>query len=149
MSGRYSLPENLSDVDVAWAAGLVIGEGSVGRVRSTNASGTFEYIGLQLGMYDRRAIARFASTFGIVYLESYLKHRRHWFYKVYPRGRTAEKILSALWPHIRGTDKGDQLLRISEDLGLRSWVTGKRCGERSQLQRAIRGRRTSARRKSR
>lgn len=61
--------------DVTWCAGLFVGEGCVGRTISRNSSGRFEYLILQIGMYDERSIKRFARTFGVRYFPLKLKNR--------------------------------------------------------------------------
>jgi hypothetical protein len=126
--------------DVAWAAGLFVGEGNVGRSISRTTSGTFEYIHIQIGMYDERAISQFATAVGVSYRKLFLKARSRFFYRVLVRGRTAERILASMWPYIEGTDKGDQALVYAKRLGVEDWITGYRTDARPQLNRIKRGR---------
>jgi hypothetical protein len=139
---HYRLPR-IRAADIAWAAGLFIGEGCVGISHSRKKVRTFHYLGLQLSMYDERAVARFARIFALNYQTHWLKRQKHYIYKVFPRGRTAEKILAAMWPHLRGTDKGDQAVAKASKLRILGWITGTKQGRRRQLQLAHRGRKPS------
>lgn len=111
--------------EVEWCAGLFCGEGCVGVSVSHKSQGDYSYLSLQIGMYDERSIRRFAKTFGVPYTTFFLPKQKHVFYKVMVRGRTAERILALLWPHIKETDKGDQTLRHAKFLGVEKWLIGK------------------------
>lgn len=127
-------------MNVAWASGLFAGEGCVGVAVSRIKSGNYPYMLLQIGMYDERSIARFAETFGVNYGFVFLANRNRNFYRCNVRGRTAEKVFAKMWPFLKGTDKGDQILRVSEKLDVVDWVIGKRTDDRPQLQNQHRGR---------
>jgi hypothetical protein len=129
--------------NIAWAAGIFTGEGCTGRVFCKNSSGVFEYLSLQIGMYDERSIARFATIFSASYRGLFLRTRQRWFYKVHLRGRPAERAIARMWPYLKGTDKGDQAYAAADRLGVADWITGKRRGERPQLQNVRRGRKAA------
>lgn len=96
--------------DRAWAAGLFVGEGWCGTVDRRN--GTLTYVSLTVSMLDERAVARFAEIVGRPYYWwelSYDKARQ--VYRCQAIGRTAERILTELFPAMIGTDKGDQTIR--------------------------------------
>lgn len=121
---------------IPWAAGLLVGEGSVGVSKSRH----HDYLAVQLSMMDERAVTLFAKACGTVPVQRYeLKDRGYPMYKVMLRGRPAERAIAAMWPWIKGTDKGDQALRAARKLRLVNWITGKREGLRPENKTRRRG----------
>src|SRR5438105_598356 len=105
------------DTDLSWAAGLFIGEGNVGQTKGHSRSGlSYTYLYIQLSMYDERAIERFSDIMRINYSTMWLPSQAHWIYKVSSSGRIAERILSVMWPWLKGTDKADQALKYAQML---------------------------------
>ena len=134
----------LDHVGLAWASGLLVGEGSIGTVTSKNSSGVYEYLHIQISMYDERAIKRFADIFKLSYREIFLKQRQHLIYKATATGRTAENMLRDMWPFLEGTDKADQALLHARKIGVEAWITEKELGDRPQLTDKPRGRTSAA-----
>ena len=130
----------VSEADVAWCAGLFVGEGHAGRAITRGSSGVYEYISLILAMYDRRAVERFANVLGLNCHHLFNKLRQHDYWRVLVRGRTAERAFAVLWPFLSDTDKGDQILKQAERLGIQKWITGEETGVRPQLNNVKRGR---------
>lgn len=130
--------------ELAWASGLLVGEGCVGTCVCRNSSGSFQYLSIQIGMYDERAISRFAAVFDVPYRKQLLVSRQRDFYKVQIRGRPAERAIARMWKYIHNTDKGDQALVAARKLGVEDWITGAATGVRPQLNRTQRGRKTHA-----
>ncbi|MGH7176513.1 MAG: hypothetical protein ACREJC_03945 [Tepidisphaeraceae bacterium] len=128
------------EAELAWAAGLFVGEGNVGRTYAHKPNRSYEYLHIQLGMRDQRSVSRFARVFGFSCRPIFLKKRGYDFFKVQVRGRNAERALALMWPYIEGTDKGDQTLRYASRLGLEDWITGEKTGNRPQLNLTKRGR---------
>lgn len=130
--------------ELAWAAGLFVGEGNVGITRSHKLQGWYEYLKLQLGMYDERAVQRFAEAICVSYSTYWLPKQEHWFYRASAVGRTAEKALATLWPYLEGTDKGDQVIQATRKLdegdAVLDWIINARMGNRPQRQNMKRGR---------
>lgn len=131
---------NIQESDIAWCAGLFIGEGNVGRIASRTTSGTYEYLCLQISMYDWRSIEKFADILGLKSYSYHHKQRNCVCWKVCARGRTAEAALAVLWPFICGTDKGDQAMKYAKYLGVEKWITGESVGVRPQSNSIKRGR---------
>ena len=126
---------------IAWAAGLFIGEGSVGSCLSKKNHISYEYLDLQISMMDERAIVRFAKIFHVNVIKLFLKLRGYYIYKVHTRGRTAERMVGQMWNHLRGTDKGDQAVRVCKRLRISDYVIGRKFGMvRAQRQNNKRGR---------
>lgn len=116
----------INKANLPWAAGLIVGEGSIGVAYSRK----YPYLAVQLSMMDKRAVRRFAETFEVAMQRYYLKHRKYFMYKIMLRGRPAERAVSAMWPWLKNTDKGDQALRAARKLRIGAWITGKRRGIR-------------------
>lgn len=105
--------------DIAWAAGLVCGEGSVFITRVKKGDTTYRYLRLTVEMYDERAVRRFVEITGSGYFQTVLRrHNDHVLHRAISTGQSAVRILTMLWPYLRDTDKGDQAARRAEELGL-------------------------------
>jgi hypothetical protein len=107
--------------DLAWAAGLFVGEGSAGNHRATKEGK--RHAVLQIGMYDRVAIEEFVAI-----IAPYMGDRtrgengvwiREWeirpgqmAYKFRTMGHPAARCLLALLPHLRNTLKEEQVRRV-------------------------------------
>ena len=117
-------------MNAAWCAGMFIGKGCTCKITSRNSSGTFDYIHIQISMRDERAITLFAKHFGVNYRVIFVKAHGYDIYRVSATGRTAEKILAAMWPFVKGTDKGDQAERVARELEVFDWISGKRTDQR-------------------
>lgn len=115
-------------MDMEWAAGIFIGEGSAGVCkRPSGKSGTREYVVAQINMLDIRAMTRFAETVEMVPQLSV---------KPYPLDPTRQvarlavthllggRLLNLLLPHMRDTDKGDQAIRALVQCGWRELPSG-------------------------
>lgn len=111
----------VSDTDAAWAAGLFAGEGYCGVHRRRDLF----YVHISMQMLDERSIHRFARMFERrvgAYPLAYDKTRLR--FVVRASGRAAEGILRVMWPHITGTDKGDQIRAACLRTGVLGWVDG-------------------------
>lgn len=117
--------------DLAWAGGLFVGEGSV---FAQHRKGAKSYLTLALLMTDERTVERFRAI-----VEPYVERMRQrspnkitryqpkrpnsrLVYHYQLTGYPALSVARALHPHLTGTDKGDQLERVLEDLGLDLWA---------------------------
>lgn len=116
-------------IELAWAAALFVGEGSCAcHSKKRKDGGSHVYI--KLGMYDKRAVERFRSAVEPAVLEltgnlhpyvslHHLKPVRSGIvkdlYTVDVGGRPALAILRSLWPYLKDTDKGDQILRALDN----------------------------------
>ena len=108
--------------DLAWAAGLFAGEGYCGLVRRR---GECRYLSLQVTMLDERCVERFGRIVGRpAYSWAYAVDRERRVFRVQAVGRTAEEILSKLWPFLKGTDKGDQIEAAARTLGVFGYING-------------------------
>jgi hypothetical protein len=107
--------------DLAWMAGLFIGEGCVQAVisksKSPKSRRQWGYVGLHICMADIRAIERFAKGVEEIIGKDYecgiqaLKGRpqsRKVLYGIHLSGSSAKKVLDRLMPFMADTDKGDQ-----------------------------------------
>ena len=113
--------DDVSEVDAAWAAGLFVGEGWVG---ATYRSG-LPSVDLSVGMLDERSVNRFARLFDRrVYVEKLGYDASRVRLVARACGRSAEGVLRVLWPHIVGTDKGDQARDACLRAGVLGWVDG-------------------------
>jgi hypothetical protein len=126
--------------ELAWAAGLFVGEGCITVTRTYNSSGTYPYLRLDMRMYDERAVRRFIAATGANYHRTFSKQRQHVVHGAAAVGRSAERILATLWPYIADTEKGEQALSRARELGVEDWVTGVRTDARPQSNERRRGR---------
>ena len=113
--------KQLTASDLAWAAGLFVGEGYCGNWQR----GDYGNVAISIRMLDERSVTRFALMFDRR-VRSWPLHydRTRLGYQVDAIGKTAEAILARLWPFIEGTDKGDQVKRVCEQVGVMGWVDG-------------------------
>lgn len=127
--------------DLAWAAGLFVGEGSCAPHARRRKDGT-GHVYIKLGMYDERGVERFRkaiepavlSTPGLVHKYVKLHCRKvvrsgveKEFYCVDLGGRPALAALRALWPHLSDTHKGDQIMAALDAVSIpREEVTNAR-----------------------
>jgi hypothetical protein len=108
-------------LDAAWAAGLFAGEGYCGVI----TRGQRKYMNLQVGMLDERSVARFAAMFGMKMITLPLSYdRSRKLFRITASGRSAERILTVMWPFLEGTAKGDQVEAACRKVGVFAWVTG-------------------------
>lgn len=108
------MSKNFSETDLAWAAGLVIGEGSFGII---TRSGRWRYLQFQMQMYDERAMRRFSDLFGLTLYTYEQKDREHLYHRAVAIGRSAERVFLLMAPHMRDTDKYDQAIQKITELG--------------------------------
>lgn len=90
----------MREIELAWAAGLFEGEGSIGVDRS---AGRYLYPRIQLSMCDEDTVRRFASVVGGKVWGPYRHHladERGWssFWSWAKKGRPAALIIDQLWP---------------------------------------------------
>lgn len=104
----------------AWAGGLFVGEGTVGTVRrigngvAAAGYGHLWYVQFALQMCDERSVRAFGEVVGIStygpYSPSQTSRQPYW--RVTAAGGKAEEAVRTLWPWLKGTDKGDQAIRV-------------------------------------
>lgn len=129
MSQHQKIRTDVSPMDRKAAAWLFRGEGCITIAHNGNGGA---YLSCQLVMADRQSVADFAAVFGLrcsSYLYTYKGEVKR-FWRVGIAGKEAEKMLALMWPYLSGTDKGDQALRVAQQLGVEDWITGARCDER-------------------
>lgn len=118
----------VQNTDLSWVAGLIIGEGCWTHTSARGAGG-WRYLCFQLSMYDGRAVkkmARILKHHGLV--AKVAKHPPHekkqgiCYHKIHLAGKKAEQLAELVFPMIRDTDKGDQLIEVLEQ----------RCGQKME-----------------
>jgi hypothetical protein len=105
-------------LEVIWASGLFAGEGYAGIEIRKKGSATYRYPVASVTMLDENAVSRFASAF---FASAFALRRSNYSstaYRVHLRGSGAEACIRAMYPHLFFTDKGDQIVRQFETLGL-------------------------------
>lgn len=110
----------MNEAQVAWTAGLFCGEGNAGVVRQTRPDGSPRlYVMLQVSMLDGRSLQKFADIWDrSVYSWPYHVDNSRLVYRVACSGRTAERILTTMYPYLRNTDKGEQIERVFAEVGV-------------------------------
>jgi hypothetical protein len=134
-SGRrrreWLLDQTRFDPDsIAWASGLFAAEGYACLTNKTARGRTYEYPTLSITMLDRVAVDMFGNAIGArPYAFTHYQDRKQTCYRVQVTGSAAEASLRAMYPHLRETDKGDQIkdvfgrlrLELLEDGSGRTW----------------------------
>lgn len=105
--------------ELQWATGLFVAEGYATTIKRTNKGRSYRYPMLSLSMLDEQSVARFGAAF----FSSYYSIKGDCWstgicYRVQVSGTAAEAALRAMYPHLSGTDKGDQIQRVFADLNL-------------------------------
>lgn len=122
--------ENLSHADLAielaFAAGLLVGEGHISTEKRKHP-----YLILAIAMYDRKAVTRFARTAALSVPErtrwkslegcvsvTFPTYNDNVIARVHLGGRSAEGVARALYPYMHGTDKAKQTIAAFKRAGL-------------------------------
>lgn len=95
------MTQNISPIDLAWAAGLFEGEGSFGL--RNNAGETYKYLTLQINMTDEDVLEKFYNIFQVGTFRpwtppSHAGRKPQWRWRV--SGKDAEAVAWALAPHL-------------------------------------------------
>lgn len=98
-----SLKENISPVDIAWAAGIFEGEGCFSTF--PNQNNTRRYIGLQVNMTDEDVVERLYNVFGVGtfapwHPPSHRESGRKPQYRWRVSGKNAEAVFWLIAPHL-------------------------------------------------
>lgn len=108
--------------DLAWAAGLVVGEGCF-LVVKRGKKRDLTYPQFSIGMCDARAIRRFSRiASGILGRKckpyNFFSSAGALVFRCLTAGSTAARLGVALLPYMTGTDKGDQFRSVMRKCGL-------------------------------
>lgn len=113
----------MNEIDLAWLAGLLEGEGSFFMQRNTQPSGVYRYPFITVNMTDRDVIERVAEIFDSTVYE--FKHiygaSRKQAYRTQINGSRAAELMRLLLPHMgkRRSEKISEILTEYDNSGKR------------------------------